>query len=188
VTELPEGLYGRIVAWGTGALVVLVGYLAFVAPTIDFYVEGRRELDERSAVAARMTRAAAELPNLRKAVRAIEPRKEGESLLLAGASDTIAVAALQTLVKAQAQRIGVKLSNVEILPAEAADRYSRVAIRTAFTAEYRAIVALLAGIETSRPALFIDRLELQASEETKSDATRPVLTATVDIYGLRPVQ
>ena len=80
------------------------------------------------------------------------------------------------------------LGQPDTLPAEPGSKYSRVAIRTAFTAEYRVIVAFLSSVETARPALFVDRLELRGSDDTKSDPAHPVLTATLDIYGLRPVR
>jgi hypothetical protein len=188
VTDLPEGLHGRILAWGLGAAALMVVYLAIVQPTVGFYERERRLLDERSMLAARMADAAHRLPALREAVRQAGRGGEGENLFLTGASDTIAVAALQTLLKSLAERTGAKLSNVEILPPEAAGKFNRVAIRTSFAVELHTAVALLKGVETSRPALFVDRLEVRALDKAKPDPARPVLSVTIDVYGLRAPQ
>lgn len=183
--ELPEGARGRALALGVAVAALLLFYLVAVAPMVGLYMREQGRVDERLALAARVTAAAADLPRLRAATNGQAKAEDRDNFALAGTSDTIAVATLQTQLKSLADAAGAKLTNVEILPPEPAQPFSRVVVRTNFTADYRTLVALIAGIEKSRPALFVDRIEVRADERAKVDATPPMLAVTLDVYGLR---
>ena len=185
MTALPQGVWGRALAFGILIAVLLAFHMTVVAPLLRLYSGEQQTIEERVNLATRMAGAAAQLPKLREATRNGGAAAADDNFALTGASDAVAVATLQTVFKTLVERQGAKLGSVEILPPESADSFSRIAIRASFTCDLSRLTSVLQEIETSRPALFVDKLDVRVAEGVGDTARAPALIVVLDVYGLR---
>jgi general secretion pathway protein M len=159
---LPEGPRGRALALGLTAIVLAALWLAAVQPLLEAYADRAEAIARRAALATRMADVAASLPELQRAAAAQSSDTTPAGATLAGASDALAGAALQSLVEAMSTSAGGHLSSTEALPAEQVGAYRRVALRVAVDATWPVLVRLLQAIERATPRMFIDDLQIHA--------------------------
>lgn len=193
--QLPEGKAGQALALAIAALGLALFYLVILSPVLDFYGERQDLLTQRTAMAARYEMLARALPQLRAADKKWLDQNGGE-LLLDGASDAIASAALQAAMKSIVEDAGAKLSSSEVLEASANGNFRRVGVRVAFSGDLKLVTAVLRGVETSRPVLSVGDFSLQAGGDTAgksesdednapADGDGDTLAVTLDVYGFR---
>ena len=181
---LPEGRAGRLLALGIGGVLAGAIYLAAVAPLAALYERRNATLEDRQAFLARVEAASKALPALRAEVERWRARTPDGSFLLAGASDAIAAASLQSILKDAVERHGAKLGSAEILPAETGERYNRVRVRVGFSADLAALTAILRDVEGSQQALFVENFDIRRGDGVRG-GDEAALTVSLEIYGLR---
>src|SRR5690349_24944927 len=101
---LPTGSAGRALALGLLGVVLRLGWLLIAAPLITLYSDRAEELADRQLQARRMESLAASLPALQRAAETQSLDTAAPSLL-EGATDAIAGAAMQGLVRDMASRV-----------------------------------------------------------------------------------
>jgi len=186
---LPEGPAGQALAIAILVAIAAGFYLLIAAPTLDFYADRTERLQQRTALAERYKRLAAELPSLRAADKQWRDASGGE-LLVEGQGDAVASAALQAEMKSLVEEAGAKLSSAEVLTAQNEGRFRRVGLRVVFSGDFKLVAAVFRGMETARPKLYVGDFDLHAgagaaaSDEDSDDAG---LAVTMDIYGFRAV-
>ena len=185
MTELPEGVIGKVLALAVCALLVLTVRVAVVAPLLGLYDARQQQLQERLDLVARLRRSAADLPRLRAEADKWRKNARGGDLLLSGSSDTIAAATLQTSLKDLVERGGAKLSSAEVLPAEAADKFRKVGVRVSFSGDVPLLTTVLGGIETSHPIMFVENFDIRTGAKGAGDDAGPAHTIALDVYGFR---
>lgn len=189
----PDGLSGKVLGVAAGCVAVVVIYATVVSPLQGFYDRGQQELQVRLDALRRLERSAAELPRLRKAAEQWRGKMHDGALLLAGSSDTVAGATLQSTMKDLIEQNGAKLSSAEILPPAPADKFQRVGIRVSFAGGLTLLTTVLRGIETSHPVMFVDNLEVRSGdapaapkdEGDSTDDAGATFTIALDVYGFR---
>ena len=159
---LPEGARGRALALGIAAIVLASVWLAAGQPLLAAYADRADALERRAALATRMADVAASLPELQREAAARSHDAPPAAATLAGASDALAGAALQSLIEGMSNSAGGHLSSTEALPAEQVGAYRRVALRVAVDATWPVLVRLLQDIERATPRMFIDDLQIRA--------------------------
>ena len=159
---LPEGARGRALALGIAAIVLASVWLAAGQPLLAAYADRADALERRAALATRMADVAASLPELQREAAARSHDATPAAATLAGASDALAGAALQSRIEGMSSSAGGHLSSTEALPAEQVGTYRRVALRVAVDAPWPVLVRLLQDIERATPRMFIDDLQIRA--------------------------
>jgi general secretion pathway protein M len=183
--RLPGGRAGTALAVALLLMLVLLAYLAVVAPLIDWHADRQAALEQRQALAERLTAAANELPAL--TARAAELRSAGPTttLVLDGASDAIAAATLQGLVQENAGGVGAQIASIEALPAEPRGALRRIGLRVALNAGYETTVRLIAALEAAQPPLVIDNLTVHGGIQGLDAASAIGLDVAFEVYAFR---
>jgi general secretion pathway protein M len=161
--DLPTGRRGQLLALGLTIAVLGGLWVGVAAPLLDRYALRAEQVHARRALARRMAELAETLPAQREGARRVAApgRPAEEGVVLEGASDAIAAAALQGRLQEMAARAGAPLSSVEALPGEAAGAWRRIGVRVAVNAPWPAIIRLLQGIGTASPRMLVDELQLR---------------------------
>jgi general secretion pathway protein M len=179
MSHLPDGKKGQVLALSIAALLLCVIYVAVVSPLRGFYDANAQALVDRRDLLRRYESAARDLPRLRNEAQHRGAPSDG--LLLAGSSDAVAAADLQSALKGLVEADGAAIESAQTLPAETLGDFRRVGVRLSFDGNLELLTSVLLGVETASPVLAVGGLELQSSnEETGQD-----LTIAMDVYGFR---
>jgi general secretion pathway protein M len=181
MSGLPDGTPGKILAVSIAALLLAILYVAIVVPLAGLFDANAQALEDRRAVLVRYEQAARDLPRLRDEGEA-RGQQPGGGLLLAGSSDAVAAADLQSALKELVEADGATLESAQTLPAETIGAFRRVGVRLAFSGSLDLLTSVLLGIEASNPVLSVGGLELRSSEDDDSSQN---LTIAMDVYGFR---
>ena len=184
---LPDGYAGKALALGLLAVMLGLGGLLIVRPMVTVYGEMAEELALLDSQGARLARIEAALPAMRAQLAVLKQRQDEfhESLLLAGASDAVAAAALQTTVKKLGAASGAEITSVEILAPRSKDGFRRVGIRLVTSSDQPGLRALLHALATSRPPLFVDSMDIRSNRAQPDARESAKLSIALDIYGFR---
>jgi hypothetical protein len=185
VTALPEGNRGKAAALGILALVIAAIYLAILSPVLAFYESNAQRLEQRRELVRRDRNAVNDLPRLRALAKERAKGAGGDDLLLTGASDAIAAAALQSNLKDMVEENGAKISSAATLPPETEGALQRVGVRVAFSGDLQLLTTVLLGIEAARPVLSVGNLELHVAGDSEEGDENPGLAIALDVFGYR---
>ena len=100
-------------------------------------------------------------------------------------SDAQAAALLQEMLKRAAAAAQVKIEGIQVLQPETLAGASRMTVRLKARADMAALDRLLYAIETSRPLLYPDNLQIQSRAAPKA-AVPPPLEFQLDVSGFTP--
>ena len=113
----------------------------------------------------------------------------GGEELLGGGSTAVAGAQLQDMIKRHVAEAGGTFVSAQGLAVEGEASFERIGLRVQFTTTVEGLVRSLHAIESGRPLLIVENLDVRARAVRKGeefDRTRPVLlTVTVDVAGFR---
>lgn len=125
--------------------------------------------------------------------QAAEYDRVGRSALESGAylkgeSEPLKVAALQTTLAGLAAANGVRFHSTRALSARERDQVRMIGVRVQFNAEIEQVRTLLHRIETHRPFLFIEGLQIQpVSPFSQRDPQQSgMLDVRLDVFGAMP--
>jgi general secretion pathway protein M len=156
---LPEGRWGQVIAVGAPLCIVLAVIVGILGPAWRWY-DGRQQLlaAARAQVAGILAQEIL-LPQLRQQAQAFGDTQ----VLLAGPSDAVAAANLQSDLAGLAASSGASLTSTEVLPAEMSGGLRQVGIAVIVTASWPALTDLLVAIESARPRMLLDDLTINNS-------------------------
>ncbi len=141
-------------------------------------------LTERTWQITRFERAAASLPQLRADLAAVEASgRDRAPMLLPGDTATGAVAAFQDHVKDTITKAAGRVDSVETLPAEREEPFDRFGLRVTATLDHAALRSVLHGLESGRPSVVIERLQIrpQAQRSSFRRAAQPDEAVTLQV-------
>jgi general secretion pathway protein M len=162
-TSLPTGRAGHALAVGLLLLLLAVIWVAVANPLIGWYEARAEAIAQRAMFAQRMSDLVAELPALEQASRHMVKAAPARNVLLQGATDAIAGAALQQRLQVMATATGATLSSVETLTPRKDGDYQRIRLRVAISGSWPVLVHLLQMIAVNRPRMLVDDLRLSQS-------------------------
>lgn len=167
-------------------LITLGGaYLLVAVPLRELYADRQAVLDNRRALRPRLKAAADELPALRARVAEMRATTGTRRVTLEGASDSIALANLQSHIEELAASAGATIGSTESLPAEVHAGYRRIGLRYVLSGPYETLVKLLAGLEAATPPLVVDNLHIHGVVRRPGAPATAGLDAGLDVYGFR---
>jgi general secretion pathway protein M len=178
---LPEGLRGRLLALALTVTVLIGLWVGCVQPLVDWHVARTEALAHRTEVLRHMTATVALLPELR---RRLPNERTAVEEWVAGDSDAIASATLQTVVQDMATAAGAELSSMEVMPVEPRGAYRRLGLRVETAAPWPVLIELQHEIAQATPRMLIDDLRLRTPTGESRTAATPV-SATFTVVAFR---
>ncbi|MDH3594212.1 MAG: type II secretion system protein GspM [Rhodospirillales bacterium] len=173
-------------------LVFVIGalYLLLVSPVIEAY----RSTDEASQEAleqlARYEHISKTNPNRKAELEKLSKQQSRSGVYLAGDTDALAAAGLQEDVSAKIKKNGGNVRSMQILPVKADGDFKRVSVRVQLTATLGSFARILYALESGKPYVFIDNLDVKnrrARKSKKETDEDPELVIRFDLFGyLRP--
>jgi general secretion pathway protein M len=184
-TALPSGWRGRLLAVGLLLVALATVYATVAMPLFSFYDDRQMRMASERQLIAKLDRVKAELPALQTRLDRLRAAAANHEMALAGETDAIASATLQGRLEQYAKAADVTIGSSEILPAEPAGDYHRVGLRLLVNGGYPGLLQLVARIETERPPLAIDNLQIRGMQSAAPRAAPARLDASLDVYGFR---
>ena len=191
----PRGVRGKLLALGLLVAAAGAAYALVAEPVYTGYARTGEVIAESERLLGDYRRLGAARPALEARLVELEAREDRRGDYLEAASDTLAAAALQGDLRKLFERTGAVQRSVQALPAARIDGVIKIAVRAQFTAETEALAAILHALETGRPFLFVDDLDIRrevrrrrARDQASADemAAGP-LAVRLDVYGyMRP--
>ena len=181
---LPIGRRGQVVALGVTALAAMVLWLGVLQPLLSWNDDLKLAAVNRGAVLQRMTALVETLPELRRQAEAVG-QAPAAAALLAGATDALAGAALQTRVRELAASTNASLTSTETLPAEAAGGFRRIAVRVSTTVAWPVLVRLLDELGQATPRMLVDDVQLRAGTAVVGGSPIVPLNVTLTVFAFR---
>lgn len=165
------------VALGLVALVMVVPFTARVAGLRE-QVEAQRVLLGRFVEVAAQESQAAEYDRIGRSAL-------DSGAYLKGESEALIAAGLQTVLAELAAANRVRFHSTRALPGRERDEARLIGVRVQFNAEIEQVRALLYRIETHRPFLFVEALQIQpVSPYSQRDPEQAgVLDVRLDVFG-----
>jgi general secretion pathway protein M len=163
---LPEGRQGKMLASAITLLSLALIWFAAVSPVLGWYQSRAAQLAQQQAVAMRMAALAQEIPQLRTTLAAAKPQSQDQQILLAGGTDAIAGANLQSILQNLAQAAGTSLDSSEVMPVQQDGALRRIGIQIGVTATWPVLIGFLRAIGTARPRMIVGQLSIMNASET----------------------
>ncbi len=111
---------------------------------------------------------------------------QASSNLLRGANPAVAAATLQQFIRSSVQAERGTLRSVQTMPEKQQDSFRRITVRSQVDVNAAGLRNILHRIESSRPFLFIDNIDLRPGRSVTSagsEETEVLLTVRFDVYG-----
>lgn len=186
---LPSWL-SRLTAVALLLAMLAAAYLYVVAPLVTAYRDADEEIQTTRDLIARYESIATTRQTYQDQRVELSSRQVGSGVYLLAESDALASAELQGRIRDTVAAHGGTLRSIQTLPAEADGEFMRVAVRVQFTASLASIHHILYTLETNRPFVFLDNLDVRnrrARRRKELENTDPDLTIRFDLAGyLRP--
>jgi Tfp pilus assembly protein PilO len=182
---LPEGNTGKALALFILVLALAGIYFVLLSPLMAVYDSNAQSLEQRRETIRRYEKAVNDLPRLRLLAKQHRDRPKNGDLLLNGASDAIAAAALQSNLKEMVEGEGAKITSAAMLPPVTKEGYQRVGVRIAFSGNLQLLTTVLGGIATSHPILGVGNLDLHVAGDSEGGNEDPSLSIALDVFGYR---
>jgi general secretion pathway protein M len=187
----PHGVRGKLLAVGLLVAVAFAAYALVIEPVYDGYVRTGEAIAQSERLLADYRRLGAARPALEARLAELEAREDRRGDYLEAASDTLAAAALQGQLRQLFERTGAVQRSVQALPSTQVDGMIRVSVRSQFTAETEALAAILHALETGRPFLFVDDLDIRREMRRRrvrdrasaEEMSAGPLSVRLDVYG-----
>jgi general secretion pathway protein M len=177
---LPTGARGQALAAGIALLGILAFWLTAIDPAVRLYAERSDRLAARTAVADRMERLAAQKASFEARAGQFDGAGPGRPLL-DGRTDAVAAAELQNVMQDIANSVGVSLTSVESLPAEAASGSARrIGIKLSFSAPWPVLIGFLDATGRAATPVLLDDLHLHSQPGMQNG--QQMLDAGFNVY------
>jgi hypothetical protein len=171
-------------AWAIlGALLAAV-YAFIAAPLTDLYRVRAQDLSDKRRLLTRYRALAAAIQQAPRppGPNGGEPAPEGP-ILLPGANDAAAAAALELAVKELLDRSHTVATSTEAVPAQAIGTLKQIGVRVVFSARLDRLTGFLRAVGHQRPSLIIDTLTIDAAPAEASE--QPDVAVSLGISGFK---
>jgi general secretion pathway protein M len=177
----------RLLAFGILAIVVGV-VIVGIQSLVDTYSAQRDEIATVRDALTRFQKIAGERPALERQRNELARAEIGRSAYMTAATDSVAAANLQKLVKATVERSGGALQSTHVKPTRPDDAFRRIGLRVQMTATVDQLRGILHTLEANQPYLFVESLDLRARQTSRSSRAGVTedrtLELRLDLYAL----
>jgi general secretion pathway protein M len=188
VSAAARRMLGRLAALGLLLAVPALVYGAVVLP-IGAHIAGLEgEATSLEDTLHRYQRIAGERAQLAALVRKAEEEQPDTALYLDGSSDALAAAQLQERLKQIVKASGGTVDSVRVLESAPEGPYRRVSVQLLIETRVAGLRALLYGVETGKPYLFVKSITVTNIAGVRPDsamADSGDLDVRLEIFGYR---
>ena len=181
---LPSGVRGQVLALGLTVLAAAAVWAGIVDPIREWYDDRTELLRRQGAKARRMAALIETLPTLRhdaeQAARGTDTAAGTPAMLLSGATDSLAAAALQQRLDEFATASGSRIVSEEILPARPEGDLRAIQVRLTVTAPWRSLADLLLALARSEVPMAAEEIQLRGQMVSNLTGVPPDSGQTVD--------
>ena len=167
-------------------LLVALLFMLVVLPVQQAFERRNQEIQQSLDLLERFGGQDLETASLEQRRDLLKREAQGGANLLRGASPSVAAASLQQFIRSTVQAERGTLRSVQILPAKPEAGYQRVTVRSQVELNGTGLRNLLHRIESSRPLLFVDNIDIRPGQQVANQAqgeTEMRLTLRFDIHG-----
>jgi general secretion pathway protein M len=150
----------RLLAIAILAIALVAAASIIVVPVWSATASYNEQIDSAQHRLHTLRRIAASDGKLRPRFEQIRTAQVSSGHYLRSATDAVAAAELQRILKSLAGSNGVQVQSTQILPAGAADEFVRVALRVRLRGSLPGFVDTLHEIESNEVYLFVDNLSI----------------------------
>lgn len=183
---LPTAI-SRALALAILATLVWGAYAFAIEPLIARHQLYEDSIARSQELVQRYRRIGGGLAALESQLAEARQRLSPEGLYLEAASDALVAAQLQNRVKAIIEDGGGNLTSTETVPARDEGDFRRIGIRLKLTTTIEALQEVLHELESARPYLFIDEVDLRTRatrrRKQKSSQGESTLTVSFELFG-----
>lgn len=183
--SLPQ-LASRLAAIALLIVILVAVYLFVINPVVAAYRTADEEIEQARELLERYQVMALNKSVLRQRLNEVYARQSDTGVYLTGATDALAAAELQTRVRQGVVEFGGQLRSTQNLPAKVDRDFRRVAVRVQLTANLSSLHHLLFRLESEKPFVFVDSLDVRNRRGTRRQALEnfdPQLTIRFDLFG-----
>ncbi|HXH03627.1 MAG TPA: type II secretion system protein GspM [Candidatus Competibacteraceae bacterium] len=152
----------RLLALALLLAVLASGYVLVQRVLLAKYQLYEETLDELQARLVRYTALVEQRPQLEARIQALRQDQSVATQLLERTSPNLAATALQQHLKQAVESNGGSLLSTQILPAANEGGFTRIGLRAQINADVPTLQKLLHALESARPLLFVDNLQINA--------------------------
>jgi len=153
----------RLLAIGILLLVLILLFSLVIGPLIGRFVSDGENIADLELQLARYQSLAAELESSQQQLRRLQSENPASDLYLPEQKAALASARLQQHFNQLLDQSGGQVLSTQDLPLSRDEPLPGVAIQVQIRAEIEQLVRLLYGLETSKPLLFLNDLEIVAN-------------------------
>ncbi len=167
---------------------VLVAALAAVVPIVHLFATQQASIAQSARLLALYDAELHQRPELELQLASLKQREASAAGLLTGASEPLAAARMQSLVKAVIERNGGQVRSVQNLPSTTVDGLEAIELQYELSLPMESVKNTLYQLETGSPYLFLDQADLKVWETLQSEsapATPQAVQATWIVRGYR---
>jgi general secretion pathway protein M len=169
------------------AIAFLVGvvagvWLLLVQPVSDRFESHRESIARSQELLVGYLRIGGAREQLQRQLDAARRSREGMGGFLKGASAELVGAEVQRKVREITDARGGELKTIQILPAEAEDRFSKVTVKVMMIADAESLQKIFYALEAAMPFLFLDNLLIRAQYRRSGE-----MEVRYDVYGYMQV-
>lgn len=177
----------RLIALFLLVMVVALPYLVVVRPILAEYDRNEAEIERQRELIERYRTIAADRSALERELELAQRNIFPSQYYFSGENPALIAASLQNQIKTVVERAGGRLMSTQILQPQTDDGSTRVSVRVRMTGDVDSLYKAFYAIESARPALFIEGVDLNARQvrrRRRSDADGETqLMTTFDVYG-----
>ena len=179
------GLRGRIAALALLLAALGAAYLLAVRPIVAAYHAADEEIVRAQMLLERFQRIGASRGALESHLAALRERAASQTAYLDAASDALAAADLQELIKRLVEGNGGRLLSTVTLPAEADPPFRKIAIQVRMEAGVLEAQQIFHALDAGGLLVFVDNLSLRGPRQNPLKAVEPAarLDVRFDLYG-----
>jgi hypothetical protein len=144
------------------ALLATAGLLAYalvVEPLVSRFSDIREQIAEQRQLLGRLTTAASREGQARE-FDSLAKARTGGAIFLTGNSDAVRIAELQSLVGTITEAEGVAIKSTRAVPARERDGLRLLGVEAQMSANIEQLQRILHNLETGRPYLIVDTLQI----------------------------
>lgn len=167
-------------------LALMASFLLFcVLPLAGQFDDYKRKIAERESLLAQSRLIGARAPVLKSERDKLREDLAARGGFLQGESSELISAALQDRLKRLAARTGATLNSTQALATAEEGGFRKLQLRVNMTAPISAVQSILHDLESSKPLLFVDNLELRAVSlrGARDEQTTAPLQVRFDLHG-----
>ena len=169
----PE-LHERWLALGLLMVVLIMSVLVFFTPLIN---KGLELIDDKNNLVIKLQqyeRILAKKETITANMADITSQHETQGYFNSQETDALASAEMQEFIKKTIVEAGGQLSSTQALPINDKENFNRITVRVRMTGNSHVLRTVLYKIETSKPLIIIDQIDIRPMRGIRNRTTRQI--------------